>query len=80
MYLIIKIKCIFIRSNLITSKMFQVKIIWCKNGNCENCEEKKPIALAIVNQVLETKDIDTNEQNLSKGNYILKNRNYLNMF
>lgn len=48
--------------------MFQVKIIWCKNGECESCEKQKPIALAILNQDPETKNIDFDEQNQSKSN------------
>ncbi|XP_060854217.1 uncharacterized protein LOC132932046 [Rhopalosiphum padi] len=42
-----------------------VEIIWCKDGKCENCKEKMPQPLAIVNQVSEIKIID--EQNQPKN-------------
>lgn len=58
--------------------MFQVKIIWCKNGECESCEKQKPIALAIVNQVPETKNFYFDEQNQSKSN-LNKNKPYKNV-
>jgi hypothetical protein len=38
----------------------------CKDGKCENCKEKMPEPLAIVNQVSEIKIID--EQNQPKSN------------
>jgi len=47
---------------------FQVEIIWCKNGKCENCEKEKPTALAIINQVLETKNVDSDIQNQPESN------------
>jgi len=50
----------------INEYLFQVEIVWCKNGECENCKEKMPKPLAIVNQVSEIKTND--EQNQSKSN------------
>lgn len=48
-------------------KHFQIKVVWCKNGECESCEELKPKALAIVNQIPETRN-DFGEQNQAKSN------------
>lgn len=43
-----------------------MQIVWCKNGKCENCEERKSMALAIVNQ--EIKDINSDEQTQATSN------------
>lgn len=44
-----------------------MKIILCNNGIYENCEEQKPEALAIVNQVPEIKNInDDAKSNFNK--------------
>uniref|UniRef100_A0A2S2R8Z9 Uncharacterized protein n=1 Tax=Sipha flava TaxID=143950 RepID=A0A2S2R8Z9_9HEMI len=44
-----------------------VEIVWCINGECENCISQKPVALAIVNKIPETINIDFDEQSESKN-------------
>lgn len=52
----------------IITRLFQVEVVWCKNGECENCKEKMPKPLAIVNQAPEIKIIDEQNQSKSKLN------------
>ncbi|CAH1723431.1 unnamed protein product [Aphis gossypii] len=58
-------KSIFNNEDFFLHNHTNVEIVWCKDGKCENCKEKMPKPLAIVNQVPEIKTID--EQNQPKN-------------
>ncbi|XP_060861089.1 uncharacterized protein LOC132938331 [Metopolophium dirhodum] len=60
-------KSMFIDEDFFLQNHTNVEIVWCKNGECENCKEKMPKPLAIVNQVSEIKTNDDQNQSKNKA-------------
>ncbi|XP_025193925.1 uncharacterized protein LOC112593639 [Melanaphis sacchari] len=60
-------KSMFNNEDFFLQNHTNVEIVWCKDGKCENCKEKMPKPLAIVNQVSEIKTIDEQNQQKNKA-------------